>query len=61
MTSQGASLQNYNNQLVTFLEELKDQRNGLEEQIQVTLRDKTALEREIASIGERLARVNGKN
>ncbi|CAG9335267.1 SSNA1_2 [Blepharisma stoltei] len=58
MTAQGASLQNYNNQLVTFLEELKDQRNGLEEQIQATMREKSTLEKQIAALGENLARVN---
>mmetsp|Transcript_9609 Transcript_9609/g.9565 ORF Transcript_9609/g.9565 Transcript_9609/m.9565 type:complete len:110 (+) Transcript_9609:3-332(+) len=58
MTAQGASLQTYNNQLVAHLEELKDQRNGLEEQIQATMREKTTLEKEIAALGERLSRVN---
>ena len=57
--TQGASLQNYNNQLVSCLEDLKEQRSGLEKEIQEELAEKSKLEREIALLTERLTRVNG--
>ena len=58
--SQGASLQNYNNQLVSCLEDLKEQRSILEKQIQEELSEKSKIERDIAILTEKLTRINGK-
>ena len=59
MASQGASLQNYNNQLVSCLEDLKEQRADLEKEIQEELAEKTKIEKQVATLTERLTRVNG--
>lgn len=52
-------MQNYNNQLVSCLEDLKEQRSVLEKQIQEELSEKSQIEKEIALLTERLTRVNG--
>lgn len=58
MAAQGASMQNYNNQLISVLEELKDQRDELNSAILKEEEEKSALQREISLLTERLARVN---
>ena len=58
MSGQGASLQNNNNQLVTYLEELKEQRDNLDQQIHQKTTAKESLESRLGSLTERLAEVN---
>lgn len=57
--SQGASLQNYNNQLVAYLESIKEQRAAVEKEIQVDMMEKSQIERQIAVLTEKLTQVNG--
>lgn len=54
-------MQNYNNQLVSCLEELKEQRSAIEIQIQEDMSEKNKLEKQIAVLTEKLTRINGKN
>jgi Sjoegren syndrome nuclear autoantigen 1 len=58
MAAQGASMQNYNNQLISCLEELKDQRDELNSQILREEEERAAVQREISILTERLSRVN---
>jgi len=58
MAAQGASLQNYNNQLVGCLEELKEQRDQLSQLIQKEESEKAAIQQELAILTERLTTVN---
>ncbi|CAG9322656.1 SSNA1_3 [Blepharisma stoltei] len=58
MTSQGASLQNCNNQLVACLEELKEQRGGLDQNIEKVLKEKSEIEKQLAQLSKELALVN---
>lgn len=51
-------MQNYNNQLISCLEELKDQRDALNEVIAKEDEEKQALQREISLLTDRLSRVN---
>ena len=57
--SQGASLQNYNNQLVAYLESIKEQRSAVEKEIQADMMEKSQIERQIAVLTEKLTQVNG--
>ena len=57
---QGASLQNYNNQLVAYLENLKEQRSEVEKQIQDEMIEKSQIENQIALLTEKLLQSNGK-
>ncbi|OMJ74441.1 hypothetical protein SteCoe_26622 [Stentor coeruleus] len=58
MATQGASLQNYNNQLVSCLEDLKEQRGDLEKQLQEEMAEKSSIQKQIAILSDKLARVN---
>ncbi|OMJ85370.1 hypothetical protein SteCoe_13344 [Stentor coeruleus] len=58
MAAQGASLQNYNNQLISCLEELKDHRTSLDTQIEKEMGEKSAIEREISELTARLSQIN---
>jgi predicted nucleic acid-binding Zn-ribbon protein len=46
--------------LVSCLEELKEQRQEIEGQIQEEMTEKNKLEKQIASLTEKLTRINGK-
>ena len=59
MAGQGASLQNYNNQLVSHLESLKEQRAEVEKQIQNEMIEKSQIEKQIALLTEKLSILNG--
>ena len=60
MASKGASLQNYNNQLVSCLEELKEQRDRLHSQIEKEEEEKADIHRELAELTGQLSKVNGR-
>lgn len=53
-------MQNYNNQLVSCLEELKEQRDELNRQISREEEEKSLIQRELAALSEKLLRVDGK-
>ena len=52
-------MQNYNNQLVSHLENLKEQRFAVELDIQTDMIEKTKIEKRIAALTENLAQING--
>jgi hypothetical protein len=54
-------LQNYNNQLVAYLENLKEQRSAIDKEIQEQMMEKSKIERQIAILTEKLSLVNGKD
>jgi len=58
MAAQGASLQNYNNQLVACLEELKEQRDTLSQLIQKEEAEKGEIQHELALLTEKLTAIN---
>jgi Sjoegren syndrome nuclear autoantigen 1 len=58
MASQGASLQNYNNELVKCIEDLREKREELNRQIQKDEEDKAKIQRDIAALTERLSTLN---
>lgn len=58
MASHGASLQNFNNQLVTHFEELKEKREIINQEIAKEEEQKAQLQKEIALLTERLHQVN---
>ena len=58
---QGASLQNYNNQLISYLENLKEQRSEVEKEIQTDMMEKSRIEKQIAILTEKLTELNGNN
>ncbi|OMJ80991.1 hypothetical protein SteCoe_18648 [Stentor coeruleus] len=58
MAAQGASLQNYNNQLVAHLEALKEKRVEVEIQIQEEMKEKSKIERQIALLTDKLTLIN---
>jgi predicted nucleic acid-binding Zn-ribbon protein len=57
---QGASLQNYNNQLVSYLENLKEQRSEVEKEMEADMMEKSHLEKQIAILTEKLTQINGR-
>lgn len=59
MASQGATLQNYNAELVKCIEELREKREEVDRQIRVEEEDKSKVQREIAALTERLQKLNG--
>jgi Sjoegren syndrome nuclear autoantigen 1 len=58
MAAHGASLQNFNNQLVTHFEELKEKREAINTEIIKEEEAKAQLQKEIALLTERLHQVN---
>ena len=58
MASQGASLQNYNNELVKCIEDLRDKREEINRQIIKEEEDKTKIQKDIAVLTERLTIIN---
>eukprot|EP00128_Syssomonas_multiformis_P000817 Colp12_sorted_trinity150504_noHs@28126 len=58
MSQQGATLQNYNNELVKCIEDLKEKRNGIHEAILKEEEQKAKIENDIRVLQERLNRVN---
>jgi Sjoegren syndrome nuclear autoantigen 1 len=58
--TQGAHLQNYNNQLVGCLEDLKEQRDCLNLQILKEEEEKAIIHRDMAALTEKLTRIKRK-
>lgn len=58
MASQGASLQNYNNELVKCIEDLREKREEINRQISKDEDDKAKLQKDIQLLTERLQLVN---
>lgn len=58
MASQGASLQNYNNELVKCIEDLREKREEINRQIAKDDEDKAKVQRDLATLTERLASIN---
>ena len=52
-------MQNYNNQLEAYLENLKEQRMAIEKEIQDEMMEKSKIEKQIAVLTEKLGLVNG--
>lgn len=58
MSSQGATLQNYNNELVSCLEDLRSKRELLNKTIVAEERKKADIQRKLEKLSAQLARVN---
>merc|ERR1712196_559903 len=58
MAAQGATLQNYNNELVKSIEDLREKREELNRQILKEEEDKAAIQRELSILTDRLQRIN---
>lgn len=58
MASQGATLQNYNNELVKCIEDLREKREEINRQIIKEEEDKVKIQKDIAILSERLATIN---
>ena len=58
MAGQGASLQNYNNELVKCIEDLREKREEINRQIVKDEEDKAKIQRDLAVLTDRLAKVN---
>ncbi|KAJ5072071.1 sjoegren syndrome nuclear autoantigen 1 [Anaeramoeba ignava] len=54
MSNQAADLQNYNNELVRFIERLQEEKNKIEEQINFEQEEKVRLEEELKTIESKL-------
>ena len=52
-------MQNYNNQLVAYLENLKEQRTAIDREIQEQMMEKSKIEKQIAVLTEKLTVING--
>merc|ERR1712216_467582 len=58
MASQGASLQNYNNELVKCIEDLKEKREEVNRQIMQDEEEKQKIQNDLRILTERLSRIN---
>ncbi|KAG5191644.1 Deflagellation inducible protein,13 kDa [Tribonema minus] len=58
MAQQGATLQNYNNELVRCIEELREKREEVNRQILKEEEEKAKIQRDLSILTERLGRVN---
>merc|ERR1711957_73469 len=58
MASQGASLQNHNNELVKSIEDLREKREELNRQILKEEEDKAKIQRELSILTDRLQKLN---
>ncbi|CAE7813116.1 DIP13 [Symbiodinium sp. CCMP2592] len=58
MASQGATLQNYNNELVKSIEDLREKREELNRQILKEEEDKAKVQKELSILTDRLQKVN---
>lgn len=56
--SQGASLQNYNNQLVKCIEDLREKREEVNKQILKEEEEKAKIQKDLAILTERLSKLN---
>merc|ERR1712100_754389 len=58
MASQGATLQNYNNELVKSVEDLREKREELNRQVLKEEEDKAKIQRELSILTDRLQKIN---
>ena len=58
MASGGATMQNYNNELVRAIEDLREKREELNRQILKEEEDKAAIQKELSILTDRLQRIN---
>ena len=58
MASQGATLQNYNNQLVKCIEDLREKREEVNRQILTEEEEKAKIQKDLAILTERLSKIN---
>ena len=58
MASQGASLQNYNNELVKCIEDLREKREEINKQILKEEEEKTKIQRDLSILTDRLSILN---
>ena len=58
MASQGASLQNYNNELVKCIEDLREKREDINKQISKDEEEKAKIQRDLSKLTDRLAHIN---
>jgi len=56
--AEGASLQNYNNELVNCIEELREKREELNKSIAADEEEKAKIQNDLRILTERLARIN---
>ncbi|CEL96424.1 unnamed protein product [Vitrella brassicaformis CCMP3155] len=58
MAAQGASLQNYNNELVKCIEDLREKREQVNAQIMKEEEEKQKIQKEVALLTDRLNKIN---
>lgn len=58
MAAQGASLQNYNNELVKCIEDLREKREEINRQILKDEEDKAKIQRDLSQLTDRLSTIN---
>jgi len=58
MSAQGATLQNYNNELVKCIEDLREKREEVNKQILKEEEDKAKIQKELAALTDRLQKIN---
>ncbi len=58
MAGQGASLQNYNNELVKCIEDLREKREEINKQILKDEEEKAKIQRDLSSLTDRLSKIN---
>eukprot|EP01006_Ploeotia_vitrea_P009562 TRINITY_DN22806_c0_g1_i1.p1 TRINITY_DN22806_c0_g1~~TRINITY_DN22806_c0_g1_i1.p1 ORF type:complete len:112 (-),score=7.15 TRINITY_DN22806_c0_g1_i1:13-348(-) len=58
MAGQGASLQNYNNELVKCIEDLREKREEINRQILKEEEDKAKIQKDLSALTDRLSTIN---
>ncbi len=58
MAGQGASLQNYNNELVKCIEDLREKREEINRQILKDEEEKAKIQRDLSVLTDRLSKIN---
>jgi Sjoegren syndrome nuclear autoantigen 1 len=58
MAGQGASLQNYNNELVKCIEDLREKREEINRQILQDEEEKAKIQRDLSVLTDRLSKIN---
>ena len=58
MAGQGASLQNYNNELVKCIEDLRGKREEINKQILKDEEEKAKIQRDLSTLTDRLSKIN---
>lgn len=61
MASLGATMQSYLNELIKNLEEMRDKRDSLKDQIIQEEEERSRIEKELAVLTDRLERISGNN